>query len=98
MSPDDAYATLASALRDYEPPCNGHDVFTSSSLTDLERAVCSSICARCLIADLCDGYATAAKVDSGFWAGVDRSPKRKRATPSTTAPDGTSGNQRKETP
>lgn len=89
MTPDDAYALLASALKDFVPPCNGQEVFTSSALTDLERAVCSSICAHCPIADLCDAYASASKVDLGFWAGKDRNPKRKRAS-TTTEPGGTS--------
>lgn len=96
MSPDEAYAPLASVLRDFEPPCNGHDVFMSAELTELERAVCSSICARCPIADLCDAYATASQVDLGFWAGKDRNPKRKRA-PMTTADRTVSGTHRKET-
>lgn len=95
MSPDDAYAPLASVLQDFVPPCNGQDVFMSAELTELERAVCSSICAACPIADLCDAYATASKVDLGFWAGKDRNPKRKRAT-SATAPDGIRNHHSKE--
>ncbi|KIP95841.1 hypothetical protein RU09_00300 [Microbacterium sp. MEJ108Y] len=79
MSPDEAYAPLAAALEDYVPPCNGWDMFTSDWLTDEDREQCSSICAGCPIADLCRTYATAAKVDSGFWAGNDHSPKRRRA-------------------
>lgn len=95
MSPDEAYAPLASVLRDFAPPCNGHDVFMSAELTELERAVCSSICARCPITGPCDTYATASKVDLGFWAGKDRNPKRRRAT-TTTADRTASGTQEKE--
>lgn len=79
MSPDAAWEPLAAALEDYAPPCNGRDMFTSDGLTDEDRELCASICAGCPIADMCGTYASAAKVDSGFWAGVDRSPKRKRA-------------------
>ncbi|MGW9629067.1 WhiB family transcriptional regulator [Agromyces sp. NPDC055520] len=84
MTPDAAWVPLNKALQDYTPPCSGLDLYTADSRTDEQRAECSSICARCPIADLCGAYATATKVDSGFWAGTDRSPKRKRATSSTT--------------
>lgn len=84
MSPDYAYAPLASVLRDLAPPCNGQDVFMSAELTELEREVCSSICGRCPITDLCDTYATASKVDLGFWARKDRNSNRRRAASSTT--------------
>ncbi|MER7797609.1 WhiB family transcriptional regulator [Microbacterium sp. NPDC096154] len=87
MTPDAAWDALNAALLRYAPPCTGHAVFTADQRTALERAVCSSICARCPIADLCAAYATAAKPDSGFWAGTDRSSKHKRAT-KTTAPGG----------
>lgn len=87
MSADDAWEDLKAVLEHYAPPCSEHDVFLYADLTELERAVCASICAGCPIRDLCDHYAVAARVDSGFWAGVDRTPKRKRAT-STTAPGG----------
>lgn len=97
MNAEAAYALLASVLEDFAPPCNGHDVFTSDYLSDLERAVCASICDTCPIADPCGAYARAASVDSGFWAGVDRSPKRKRVA-STTADRTASGTHRKETP
>lgn len=87
MNADDAWVPLAAALQDYEPPCSGWDMFTTDWLTDKDRSLCAFICERCPIADPCGAYASAAKVDSGFWAGTDRSPKRKRAT-STTEPGG----------
>jgi len=79
MTPDEAWVPLAAALQDFAPPCNGWDMFTSDWLTDQDRELCASICARRPITDMCGTYAAAAKVDSGFWAGKDRSPKRKRA-------------------
>lgn len=96
MSADEAWEDLKAVLKHCAPPCSGHDVFLSADLTDLERAVCASICAGCPIADLCGAYAKAASVDSGFWAGSDRTPKRKRAT-RTTAPDGIRNHHSKET-
>lgn len=85
MSAESAWDDLNAALEHYAPPCSGLHVFTADSRTDEQRAECSSICARCPIADLCDAYATASKVDLGFWAGKDRSPKRRRATTTTDA-------------
>lgn len=84
MTADAAWDALNEALEDVTPPCSGLPLFTADSLTDEQRAECSRICARCPIADLCDAYATAAKADAGFWAGVERSPKRRRAATSTT--------------
>lgn len=84
MTPDAAWVPLNEALQDYAPPCSGLPLFTADSRTDEQRAACASICARCPIADLCDAYATASKVDFGFWAGTDRSPQRRRTAPSTT--------------
>ena len=69
MTLDDAWEALSASLQDFAPPCEGRALFTADRLTDDERALCESICARCPVADLCDAYATAAKVDSGFWAG-----------------------------
>ncbi|WP_354670421.1 WhiB family transcriptional regulator [Microbacterium oryzae] len=87
MNADAAWDALNAVLHDYTPPCDGRVLFTADELTDEQRATCAVVCATCPIADLCGSYAAAAKVDSGFWAGADRSPKRKRAT-KTTAPGG----------
>ncbi|WP_419719562.1 WhiB family transcriptional regulator [Microbacterium oxydans] len=86
MSADDAWEDLKAVLEHCAPPCSGHDVFLSADLTELERAVCTAICAGCPIRDLCNHYAVAARVDSGFWAGVDRA-SRRRARPCTSTPD-----------
>jgi hypothetical protein len=69
VTADAAWDALNEALEDYAPPCNGRALFTADSRTDEQRALCASISARCPVADLCDAYATAAKVASGFWAG-----------------------------
>jgi hypothetical protein len=99
MSAEDAWDALNNALEDVTLGCTGHASFTADSRTDEQRADCSAICARCPIADLCDAYATAAKADAGFWAGVERSPKRRRASTSTTdAGADFPGNHRKEEP
>lgn len=84
MSAESAWEDLNAALEHYAPPCSGLHLFTADSRTDDERALCSSICRRCAVADLCNHYATAA-ADSGFWAGVERSPKRRRAASTTDA-------------
>ncbi|MEV8174966.1 WhiB family transcriptional regulator [Microbacterium sp. NPDC079176] len=93
MNPEDAWDALNSALEHIAPLCKGQALFTADRLSDDERALCESTCTRCALFDLCDAYATAAKVDAGYWAGVERSPKRRitqsrRSQPSTTAPDG----------
>ena len=98
MSADDAWSDLNAALEDYAPPCGGLHLFTADSRTDDQRAVCASICARCPITDLCNHYAVASRVDSGFWAGADRAARgRCRPHTLTTADRTVSGNQRKET-
>lgn len=84
MSAESTWDDLNAALEHYTPGCTGHASFTADSRADEQQAECSRICARCPIADLCDAYATAAKADAGFWAGVERSPKRRRAATSTT--------------
>ena len=91
MSADAAWLSLNAALQDYAPPCTGHASFTADSRSDAQQAGCASICARCPIADLCGAYAAASKVDTGFWAGVDRSirgkpgPPRRNVTSTTDA-------------
>lgn len=98
MFAEDAWALLNDALEHYTPGCAGRALFTADSRTDEQRAACSSICARCPIADLCGGYATAAKADFGFCAGIDRAGrKRGRPSPLTTADRTVSGttNERK---
>ena len=79
MSAEAAWDALNEALDDYTPGCSGLPLFTADSRTDDERETCEVICARCPVFDLCDAYATAAKADAGFWAGADRSPKRRKA-------------------
>lgn len=69
MSADEAWELLNAELREVTPPCDGLDEFTAGGLTDDERELCESICARCPLLDLCDAYASAARVTSGFWAG-----------------------------
>ena len=57
-------------------PATDEKGFVANRLTDEQRSECASICARCPVIDLCDAYATAAKVDFGFWAGVERRRKK----------------------
>lgn len=76
MTAEAAWDALNAALEDVTPGCSGLPLFVADSRTDEQRAVCASICAACPIADLCDAYATAA-ADSGFWAGAERSSKRR---------------------
>lgn len=79
-----AWDALNEALEDVTPPCNRLPLFVANYRTDDEREACEVICARCPVFDLCDAYAKAA-ADSGFWAGVERSPKRRRASSTTDA-------------
>lgn len=69
MSADEAWELLNAELEEVAPPCDGLDEFTADRLSDDERELCELICARCPLLDLCDAYASAAKVPSGFWAG-----------------------------
>lgn len=89
MTAEEMYAQLVLALRDFEPPCNGHDVFMSPDATELQQAVCASICAGCPVADLCDAYATKSKVDLGFWGGKNRNPRRTNSSTTDPAAPGT---------
>lgn len=84
MSAEAAWGALNKALEEVTPGCSGLPLFTADSRTDDERATCEVICARCPVFDLCDAYATAA-ADAGFWAGAERSPKRRRASTTTDA-------------
>ncbi|MEU4014604.1 WhiB family transcriptional regulator [Microbacterium sp. NPDC028030] len=72
MSADEAWEDLKAALEHYAPPCSGLHLFTADSRTDDQRDACAVICARCPIRDLCNHFAVASRVDSGFWAGIDR--------------------------
>lgn len=77
---------LNDALKWYETPCADDPLFTADQLTEAERALCGLACARCLVSNLCEGYAKAANVPSGFWAGVQYTPKRRaKATPEEAA-------------
>jgi hypothetical protein len=69
VNPDDAWDDLSAALARTPSPCDGKALFTADRLTPDQRAECAAVCARCPVADLCDTYATTAKVESGFWAG-----------------------------
>ncbi|WP_181015952.1 WhiB family transcriptional regulator [Microbacterium sp. BH-3-3-3] len=79
MNADTAWDALDAALDHEAPGCSGLDLFTADRRTDEQRDLCASICARCPLLDPCDDYATTAKVDSGYWAGVERAVSR-RAT------------------
>ena len=72
---DIAWDARHASLRESVPPCAGQALFTADRLSDEERALCASICAKCPLAPPCDAYATAAKVTSGYWAGRFYSPK-----------------------
>lgn len=99
MSAESAWNDLSAALDRYTPPCAGHAAFTADSRTDEQRDECSSICARCAVRDLCHHYAVASRVDSGFWAGVDRASRGKGRPPTSTTDAGavsTAPNQQKE--
>lgn len=78
MNADAAWEALNAEVRDYAPPCDGHALFTADGLSDEQRALCASICAECPVVALCDAYATAAKVTSGFWAGHSYTEKGKK--------------------
>lgn len=96
-SADDAWDALNAGLGHDAPPCSGLPVFTAASRTDEQRAECASICAGCPIADLCGAYAVASKVDTGYWAGVDRAEGRiKHAGRSTTDSGAVPRSQMKE--
>ncbi len=83
---DAAWAALDDALQDYEPPCDGNPLFTADSLNEGERALCGMCCARCHVADLCEGYAKAANVKCGFWAGRQYGKNGRRKVPAVDAP------------
>lgn len=79
---DAAWAALDDALQDYEPPCDGNDLFTADGLGESARSECAALCARCLVSDLCEAFADAANVKCGFWAGYAYTTKgRSQATP-----------------
>ena len=66
---DAAWEALNSALERTTPPCRGQALFTADRLKAADREQLEAICARCLVSDLCDDYATAAKEPTGFWGG-----------------------------
>lgn len=78
VSADIAWDALNAALEDVTPPCSGLPLFTADSRTDDERETCEVVCSRCPVFDLCDAYASAA-ADDGYWAGAERSAKRRKA-------------------
>lgn len=78
-----AWDALHASLREFLPPCADRALFTFDRLSDEQMTECASICAACPVLELCDAYATAARVQSGFWAGRFYSPKG-----ITTAPGG----------
>lgn len=69
MTAETAWLRLNESLQNLAPPCTGQALFTTDGLTDEQRAECASICARCPVSGPCEGYASAARVESGFWAG-----------------------------
>lgn len=75
MTSDNAWDALNDALEHMAPACESRALFTADRLTDDQRALCESICARCPLFDLCDAYAVTTKVESSFWAGYSYSPK-----------------------
>lgn len=77
MNADTAWDALNAALDDEVPGCSGLDLFTADRRTDEQRDLCASICARCPLVHPCDTYAVAARVDSGYWAGVERAVSRR---------------------
>lgn len=78
MTADEAWDALNAAMEDDAPLCEGQALFTTDGLNNEDRAVCASICVRCPVADLCNAYAMAAKMTSGFWAGRYYSPKARK--------------------
>ncbi|GAT74853.1 transcription factor WhiB [Microbacterium sp. HM58-2] len=78
MNAEDAWDALSDALENTTPACEGRALFTVNRLSNDERALCKSICVRCPLFVLCDAYALAAKVESGFWAGHSYSPKGRK--------------------
>lgn len=78
MTQEAAWHALDSALQDVAAPCVGRALFTADSMSPAEQALCARVCAACPLTDLCDAYATAARVDFGFWGGRCRGRKRKK--------------------
>jgi hypothetical protein len=70
-----AWDALHASLRESLPPCADRALFTADRLSEEQRDECASICATCPVASVCDAYAVAARVQSGFWAGYLYSPK-----------------------
>lgn len=90
---DDAWDELNDALKGYTPPCHGSSLFTADRLTEGERELCKSMCARCRVVDLCEAYATASE-SPGFWGGHYYSTKGQKLTAKQAA---ASNRQRKTT-
>jgi hypothetical protein len=78
VTADAAWDALATELQYVEPPCDGRALFTAARLTPEQRDACAALCATCPVFDLCENYATAARVDFGFWAGHSYTRKGKR--------------------
>ncbi|WP_456286242.1 WhiB family transcriptional regulator [Microbacterium sp. JZ70] len=74
-----AWDALSAALDRYRPPCAGVALFTADGLKPAQRAECKAICDGCLVSDLCEDFAVAAKVPAGFWAGRAHTPKGRHA-------------------
>lgn len=99
MNADTAWDALNVALVKEVPGCSGLDLFTADRRTDEQRALCASICARCPLVDPCHAYATTAKVDSGYWAGVERAVSRRPTrTPDAGAVTPAPINKKRNTP
>lgn len=81
--PEAAWAALDDALQEYDPPCKGDPLYTTDErLTPDDLALMGSLCASCDVLIECHAYATAAKVQAGYWAGrkYGRTPRITRKT------------------
>ncbi|MFT3799466.1 WhiB family transcriptional regulator [Microbacterium sp.] len=89
---DAAWAALAKALEDTEPPCAGDDLFTADSPSKDDQEFMRNLCAMCPLLAECASYALAAKPAAGYWAGRRYGkPRAKPKTTSTTADRTASG-------
>lgn len=78
-----AWLALDKALEDYSPPCTDDPLYTTDErLTPDDLALMGSLCASCDVIAECHVYATAAKVQAGYWAGrkYGRTPRITRKT------------------
>lgn len=74
-----AWDALDAALKRTTPLCLDDPLFTADGLTVKQRAELRAICLRCPLLDLCDDYAVADGIKSGFWGGHFFNQKGQRA-------------------